>query len=130
MSSLLLNNLFILNYKLEFDSRRQIMTVDPKKEEGKVYHIVLAETLTLTSGATFMSSMAATGSLGQYDKYYEEAWATVQKSRTAGTMSPSDISSLEKTLGDWRTLSEGYYTQILDLTKKNENKQLILSKVK
>jgi hypothetical protein len=77
------------------------MTAENKgKEEGKVYHVVLAETLTLTSNETFMSSVAASGSLGQYDKYYEEAWATVQKARTAGSMSPADISSLEHTLGE------------------------------
>jgi len=101
-----------------------------EKDTAKVYRIILGETFGLAdamapSKGTIQSAILATGSLGEYNQYYAEASEIVERVSTAGSMSPSQVSSLRTTLDKWHGLSEEYSTLIIDLTKKDESKKLI-----
>jgi hypothetical protein len=93
---------------------------DRKKEEGKVYRVFINENMGFseaTSSLTIRTTVAATGSLAQYEQYYNETSAAVERAAHAGSLSPSEVSSVRQTLEKWRELSQGYYQQIQNLSK-------------
>ena len=98
-----------------------------KKEEEKIYHVVIKDTIGLSDSiatSTIKSTLAATGSLAQYDQYYNELKETVNRAAQAGSMNPSDDSVINNTLDEWRGLSENYYSKIIDFSKQNEPVEL------
>jgi len=101
----------------------------PEKDVGKVYHVVITDTIGLSdsiglSKDTIESAFAATGSLAKYTHYYQEAFKIVEKASIAGSMNASDISTLQKTLGEWHKWNEEWNTNIIELTRKNESEKL------